>query len=350
MRLASLDLLRVTAVVMVLLRHMTPESDSPWVRALCAAGWAGVDLFFVLSGYLIAALLIAEVNSTGRLNLSRFYWRRGLKIYPSFLLLLAIYGPMEYFLGENFTLLGFIGELTFTQNYVGHIFNHTWSLAVEEHFYLLISLLVYTLATCGRLNLLPWIAFAVLAACLASRCAIQGLFGRVDIYASHLRMDSLMAGVLVACCRQYRPDLAARVRVRHCVYGMLALLPLFVWPPESGFFSTAGFTLNYCAFAVVVLAAINSEQSIRSSRFARAAASVGTYSYTIYLWHMFAKRFLSAARKSGLVHGWWFELIAYSTLSIIVGYVAAMAIERPVLMIRDRLFPCGRERRESVAK
>jgi peptidoglycan/LPS O-acetylase OafA/YrhL len=94
-RLFALDVLRGFAIALVLFRHVpiAPDSSEPVLGFLFGIGWAGVDLFFVLSGFLISGLLYREVDASGTIDFRRFWLRRGMKIWPS----LAVYG--------SFTLL-----------------------------------------------------------------------------------------------------------------------------------------------------------------------------------------------------------------------------------------------------
>lgn len=339
-RLLSLDLLRFIAVMMVLLRHMTPENPNPWIGRVTSAGWAGVDMFFVLSGFLIGNLLIGEANRNGSIDLRRFYIRRSMKIYPAFLVLVVIYGSAEYLLGSGFTWHGLIGELTFTQNYLWHIFNHTWSLAVEEHFYLLIG--VFLLALCRRqaMDRLPALGLMVLAGCFLCRLITFLKYGSINMFASHLRMDSLMAGVLLAWTQNYYPEAIMRVRRSWGYIAIAMLMPLLWLDPTSSFYSTVGFTLNYLAFSIVLVVVLSGESYVRRSAILRFVALLGSYSYTTYLWHMLVKRSFSMMRQAGVLDlGWLGEFIGYSVASFGVGYLMAQLSEKPVLTLRDRFFP-----------
>src|SRR6187402_2932519 len=126
MRLRHLDFLRGLAVILVLFRHHA------FINNTHNAGWIGVDLFFVLSGYLVSGLLFEEYMRTKHLRVGRFLWRRALKIYPAFwVMLLATLIVASFGFTPNISIDGLVGELFFIQNYVGNIWMHTWTLAVE---------------------------------------------------------------------------------------------------------------------------------------------------------------------------------------------------------------------------
>src|ERR1700691_3959576 len=132
MRNKRLDILRCVAVVMVILVH-SGES-----RFFSRVGWTGVDLFFVLSGFLISGLLFSEYKKRKAISFKRFFIRRGLKIYPAFYVFLLCTGIAQY---VRFHVLAapalFLNEIFFVMNYFGGVWYHTWSLGVEEHFYIL---------------------------------------------------------------------------------------------------------------------------------------------------------------------------------------------------------------------
>ena len=163
----QLDVLRGVAVLLVFGRHLElPEPDGlagiaarVWFRI----GWLGVDLFFVLSGFLIGGLLLTEHARHGRIDVGRFLIRRGLKIYPAYLVFIGYLVCMPLLkvalrgddpvpvLAAQWQL--YWPNLLFLQNYIGtNPAGHTWTLAVEEHFYLLLPWLLVALAARHRMT------------------------------------------------------------------------------------------------------------------------------------------------------------------------------------------------------
>jgi peptidoglycan/LPS O-acetylase OafA/YrhL len=148
----GLDLLRLVAVVLVMGAHFRKLPDearwflTPWSRG----GWIGVDLFFVLSGFLVSGLLFREHARTGRIDVRRFLFRRAWKIYPAFWLMIGLTLFVQVFIkplpAGPPTLQATLAEFMFVQNYVPGLWGHTWSLAVEEHFYILLAVLFGLLA------------------------------------------------------------------------------------------------------------------------------------------------------------------------------------------------------------
>ena len=137
-----IDLLRGLAILTVMMFH------HPVTLKYVKFGGISVPLFFVLSGFLVGGLVFKEIKRTGKLNVSRFVFRRGFKIWPQFYFMILIIPLLQYsagkLTGNTFVefnrdyLTGFKGELTMLQNYFGNIYGVTWSLAVEEHFYVLL--------------------------------------------------------------------------------------------------------------------------------------------------------------------------------------------------------------------
>jgi peptidoglycan/LPS O-acetylase OafA/YrhL len=323
---------------------MTPEGPNELSRALLGAGWAGVDLFFVLSGFLVSGLLFREYRERGSVDYPRFFWRRGLKIYPAFFALILIYGGMEFFLGPSFSLKGLVGEVLFIQNYYAALWNHTWSLAIEEHFYLFIGLVVLFLARTKRMDLIPAVAAFLCIGILLLRCAEVVTFGGINDFATHLRMDSLMFGVLLSYLyHQHQSRITAFVHQYGAyllVLSLASLITLFVFPFGTAYWRTVGYTFLYVAFGAIMMVAVVARQSRFDGVLSRFIAFVGLNSYSIYLWHMAVKRGFSLLRKNEvLALNWTLELLGYVAMSVVVGVVMARVVEIPVLAIRDRKFP-----------
>src|ERR1700719_755153 len=140
-RSRSIDAFRAVALFLVCFgRHLTPcpKNPSSYVQTLThdftmvlgRGGWVGVDLFFVLSGFLVSGLLFREHEKFGSISAKRFLVRRGFKIYPPFWLLIAFTVAVMALRHHQFDLRGLVSELLFIQNYRTGLWPHTWSLAV----------------------------------------------------------------------------------------------------------------------------------------------------------------------------------------------------------------------------
>ena len=385
-RLVYLDVLRAIAIFLVLgyhqYAHVQPDQYGyDFITRWGLAGWTRVDLFFVLSGFLIGGLLLNEYQDKQRLNIARFYIRRGFKIWPSYLVLICV--VVVYLLlfhrhsaALNTHGVGDVARLAWPyfvhiQNYYGPLHTlivHTWSLAVEEHFYLVLPLILLALTHWRRyrgpeaLDAIPWIYAATALVCLTWRTANYlriPNFGLQDYYfPTHLRIDSLMAGVFLAYMVRFRPHVIAHLRHWRptiFVFSLLCYLPAVLWERNSSaFLCTAGFTVLAFGSMGLVLLAWFADQDLVSARqalpyvtappWARFLAWIGLYSYSIYLWHMPFQGLLLAklAQRPELADRPWFPLaviLVYVAVTIVIGMVMYRLVERPALAIRDRWFP-----------
>jgi peptidoglycan/LPS O-acetylase OafA/YrhL len=351
-RLVALDALRAVAVLLVLGNHLTliegepPAAVAALVRPWERFGWFGVDLFFVLSGFLVAGLLFVEHAEHGRIRALRFLARRGFKIYPGFYLLLG-----ATWLWAHGWVPGtrFLAEALFVQNYFPAVWNHTWSLAVEEHFYFFLTLLLWGASRSGAggraFRGLPGLCAIVFALVLALRVRAFALFPRgYLLLPTHLRADALLFGVLMSYGWVFhRERVAAAVHRFRWPIGLLSavlLLPSLLLPlVDNLIVNTIGLTANYLGFGglVILTVAATARGAPRLDRVLAPLAPIGYYSYSIYLWHM---PVALAVRQLGLVrYGWLLAAGVYLVGSLVVGVGAAVAIEMPVLRFRDRVIP-----------
>lgn len=351
----ALDCLRLVAVLLVLCRHQIGEpidaSAALW-ETLRRGSWVGVDIFFVLSGFLVGGLLFQEHQLRGTLDWRRFLVRRGLKIYPTFYIWLGVFLFGRWANGSLPPVRHIFGEVFFLQNYLGRLRDHTWSLAVEEHFYLLLVGILAVLAGRKRVSPDPFkhvpmmVAFVGLL-CLSLRLATArwtGDAGDAPNYWTHLRLDSLAFGVLLAHWRASRPAAVdGWARPRRCklvLAGLLCLAPAFVLPIETSWWiRTFGFTLNCLGAGALVMACVDLGAGDAPSRLCRAAAWLGAFSYPIYVWHM--EVVLRVYAGLHLAAGWsvWSTAAISVIASLCVGVAFGCWVERPVLWLRDRFFP-----------
>jgi peptidoglycan/LPS O-acetylase OafA/YrhL len=145
-RFANLDGLRFICILAVLWHH-GPQAREYDQSSLLSQGFLGVDFFFVLSGFLITTLLLREQSSTGEISLVKFYWRRAIRIFPPYFLLVFTMAVLAMGVkGEWHYISVLPAYIVFSSNFiVDHIPNldPTWSLAVEEQYYLLWPLLLF---------------------------------------------------------------------------------------------------------------------------------------------------------------------------------------------------------------
>src|SRR5580704_8318116 len=145
-KLYGLDLLRALAITLVLFFHYQIFGHPHWIETFGKFGWTGVDLFFVLSGYLIASQLFVKMATGKKISFPEFFLKRFFRIIPAYLAVLTIYFCFPAF-REREALSPLWRFLTFTQNFgldlsIHGTFSHSWSLCIEEQFYLLLPLIL----------------------------------------------------------------------------------------------------------------------------------------------------------------------------------------------------------------
>jgi peptidoglycan/LPS O-acetylase OafA/YrhL len=196
---------------------------------------------------------------------------------------------------------------------------------------------------------IPYVFLLVAVGCLAGRLATAAYFPafshRLHYEPSHLRIDSLMFGVLLSYYHNFHPGplryLAGRLRPVVFVLGILAILPSIVLEFNNAFVYTIGFTLTYLGFGSVLLLAIYTEaKSPTPGRGQRAIAWIGFYSYSIYLWHVPLAMIFAAiyGRLMLPVSGYVLHAV-YFFSCIAVGTALSKLVEIPALRLRERLAP-----------
>jgi peptidoglycan/LPS O-acetylase OafA/YrhL len=363
-RIIQLDVLRAVAVLWVIVFHAgdpPPNVHGSVVGSvmcrLMSCGWIGVDLFFVLSGFLVSGLLFQEYKTYGQVRLGRFLLRRGLKIYPGFYVLILgtvlgiwLFGASA--LQERKLSLGrVLSECFFVQNYFPGLWIHTWSLAIEEHFYLLLGL-----GTLALIRLRParpfdsifkyFLVIAVLE--LTLRVLTSVFLTPFGFYThcspTHLRIDALLFGVVISYYSHFRPaalEFVRRFRLRILALSATLLSPSLFLRQDDFWMHTGGITLLYIGFGGVLVVAISLPFNANLSHLAAAPAYVGLHSYSIYLWHLPVQVFglPLMSRLMGVQFGYFEYLLLFIIMSVATGIVMSRAVEFPILKVRDKLFP-----------
>jgi peptidoglycan/LPS O-acetylase OafA/YrhL len=363
-RNSTIDILRFFAVFLVLGRHADYLNISDYGALISTisqtwrnGGWIGVDLFFVLSGFLVSGLLFRERE---QINVSRFLIRRGFKIYPAFYVMLGATFVYDYFIAKDVIPNAYYSEIFFGQSYFQHVWPHTWSLAVEEHFYLLLPLLLIVLRLADKNKKYRFLPTVVTVICLVSLVGRTALASSTDIRiafqegyfaATHLRIDSLAFGVLLSYFYHFDPTKLELIKnhKRECLLlSFVFVIPAF-WleVTDSSFINTIGYTLLYISFGLTLIIAINSSRIalFAGNRMGRLLAYLGKHSYSVYLWHFPVKLAVGKLfgsmlgdRAGSLVAGSITEMALYVTGSFVIGVLMAKLVEFPILRLRDRVF------------
>lgn len=317
-RIPPLDGIRGIAILLVLVwhyftiqAHARPDTLLYYpVEFLVKAtrlAWSGVDLFFVLSGFLIGGILLD--NRLADSYYKTFYVRRALRILPLYLLMVASYVVLVTRSPENFQWLyenspSLWSFLTFTQNYVmgirgtfgGNWLGITWSLAVEEQFYLILPFLIRTI----KKEILPYFLIAAILVGPVSRFFIEGLGAYVYAFC---RTDALMLGVLIAWLVR-RPGAADFLR-RHWGALTVVFMVLFIGAVGITFnVVRLGSSFNYFWLALLYGNFILLAFLLQDSRLGRFLAGpipvwFGLRSYCIYLIHQGVSGFWHLSLRIG---------------------------------------------------
>lgn len=348
-RQTGLDLLRAVAVLWVMLYHMS--SYGIVLPAVVEHGWMGVDLFFVLSGYLIGGQLLRPYAEGGRPAWRHFMLRRALRVLPAYLAVLAIYAAVPG-VRESPGLRPLWQFFTFTVNLVpdsGRLaFSHAWSLCVEEHFYLLLPPVVWLLVRYPGARRTAAFALAVFIGgmllrgwlwehALAPHLDGEGFFERFValIYnPTYARLDGLLVGVMLAAVRVFRPGWWAWLSARSALLPAAGVAVL-VLATRLQLDSQAGailvFPLVALGFGCLLVRASTACRRVPGAAFVAAIA------FSLYLTHKAVFHVVRAGVGEALGESNLLAFGAYMAAALAVATLLYLTVERPFLRLRDRL-------------
>ncbi len=357
----GLDTLRATAIAIVFMYHYSSfVSHESTFGFLSVIGWTGVDLFFVLSGYLIANQLFSGVVRHRILSLKNFYARRALRTLPVYWLILALYFLLPDLMGGS-TPPPLWRFLTFTQNWGLHggtAFSHAWSLCIEEQFYLILPLAVaggLWRVGCSRRG---WAVLGILVLSgIGARACLWFSYGKdFSAYHTHIyystigRFDEFLPGVAVAMLKNFHRPLWDRIMAHGqrllfvaCIAVTAVLYAEYRFEEGESLILTAfGYSAIAIAFALLVAAALSPGSYLHRSRVP-GAYHLAVWSYSIYLSHKaignIALRVFSVSKPPGIA-----APLIVAAVCIGVGAVLYRAIEVPFMAFRARRFPSTFER------
>ncbi len=357
--LPALNGLRAAAVIGVVAYHL----QFGWA----SGGYLGVDLFFVLSGFLITTLLLEEWSETGRVDLAAFWGRRARRLLPALFLVvgaLALYLVLNALLGAPgsnglIDLPGLRGDAISTLLYVNNWHSiyahqsyfaqfsspsplqHTWSLAIEEQFYLVWPLVLLFLLRVARrtwrgTGVILTISLGVLSSILMAVLFHPGADPTRVYFGTDTRLFDLMAGATVAFIAAARPQPKPRARRTLHIIGPVAAVALGVFWVTAGtpgglptnFMFEGGFLLCAGLAALVVADA----RLVEPGPFSRALAwrplhFIGTISYGIYLWHWPVIVYLNGSRTG--LSAWPLDLLRI-VVTLAVSTASYYLVERPI--------------------
>jgi peptidoglycan/LPS O-acetylase OafA/YrhL len=350
--------MRCAATLLVLFHH------SAVLPSISQMGYVGVDMFFVLSGFLISGLLYKEYQKRGAISFKRFFIRRGLKIYPAFYAMLLVTFIVQLAAGKLSGWGAYAREILFVQDYKPAIWLHCWSLGVEEHFYILLPILLLLLIrfssnAANPFKVIPRAFLVVAVACFAKRAAKVHLTPAASYYGdtitmpTHLRIDELFFGVLLGYWYSFHRqgvDDFMRPVANRLMIGLATAVFLstcFIFQGTSRFYVVFGPTFLYLGFGGLLMLSLYVRDVLPQrlagplSKLGTACAFVGLYSYSIYLWQgVFGLYTIRGLKQFFHIELTGFSLFAwYFAGCVIFGIVMSRLIEFPVLRLRERFFP-----------
>jgi peptidoglycan/LPS O-acetylase OafA/YrhL len=336
----GLDGVRAMSILIVMLSHSGLRF---------APGILGVTIFFFLSGFLITSLLLDEYGRSGTIDIPKFYARRFLRLYPPLLVyvgtvLIALNAHQKEIDG-----LGVMGVLFYFANYLyalqlphlQAIGVHLWSLSVEEHFYLFFPPLLFLMLNKGIPTVAALAAFCL--APLAIRLFITitsdpSFYLQYTTAATETRFDSILFGCITAIAA-HQPWGAEFIRfaTRYSTAWSAAVLLLAAEVVPNQFFrQTLRFTIQNLALISLMLTVVYTPNFLVAKRLMNLPAVrwIAVLSYSLYLWHLpvfEAVQYGINPISPTLAHvaGW--------ILSFAIAFVVYIAVERPIVRLRERL-------------
>ncbi len=340
----SLDAFRTAAIVLVIGNHLAVAGSelapSPvWGFTLFRYGWTGVDLFFVLSGFLIGRQLQRELQRTGSVAVPRFLLRRGLRIWPLYFAWVAF---LALALGK---WRGIWPDLVFLSNYVQGQVSGGWSLSTEEQFYLLVPLLLLAVQRLWGPRGQAWVPIVLLALMPVVRAVVlqgRGEAGFDRIYAPiHTHCDGLLVGLFLAWLSVARPRALGPEQRHPWRWPLLAIVVgLALREIDRPLFSFTGLALVYGGLVTLGLRA---GPRVRSLTAWRGFHVLSRLSFGMYLNHFEVLPRILPRLTPALVEvvgtGWVLAAVVFSIAvlsSALVASITFVLIEEPFLALRER--------------
>ncbi len=335
-RIPSLDGLRAISIGLVLIGHLSGTRYFPLPKSVgdfFSLAEVGVIVFFVISGYLITTLLLQEMAATGRIHLLRFYFRRTLRIFPPYYTLLFVLIVLRLSGVIALSQADIVPALTYTSNYftrASWYVGHTWSLAVEEQFYLLWPA---TLLWLGQRRAVVCAA-ALLVLCPVLRTlAIFHIWHSPESTAFEIVADSLACGCLLALLREW-------LHAQRWYMGLLKARGFFILPllivgmsalhRSTKIYHSMGLSFINIGTAVCVDWCITwPAGTVGRWLNARGLVFIGGLSYSLYLWQQV---FLNRTATT-MITAFPLNLL----LTLAAALVSYYLIEMPALRWRQRL-------------
>ena len=368
-RVPGLDLLRAIAIIWVMAYHVT--SYGVVLPAPVESGWMGVDLFFVLSGYLIGAQAFAGCVAPGGPRWGQFMARRALRVLPAYLAVLGLYLWIPRWrespgMQPAWQFLSFTANL-FPDYFNKRAFSHAWSLCVEEHFYLVLPLVASFLAWRAA----AWKAVAAVAAILVGGVLLRSWTWYAEVapylhiadgrdagvlrYIERIynptwaRLDGLLVGAALAAVRLFRAGWWDWMAKRAWAFllvgvaGVAATGSLLFDGPANAAMAIAGFPLLSLSLGAILVGCAGTQSGL-GRVWLPGARTISTLAFSLYLthksaYHLVREHLDTLAGGSNLL-----ALATHGIAALLCATLLYLLVERPSLRLRERLL-----RRERAA-
>ncbi|ASU35702.1 acyltransferase family protein [Mucilaginibacter xinganensis] len=371
-KLFGLDHLRAFAITFVVFFHYQFFGHPGWVNIIASFGWTGVDLFFVLSGFLIAGQLFATVAKGEAIPMRAFFIKRFFRIIPPYLLVLVLYFsfPLLREWGHPSPLWRY---LTFTLNFGLDLkqygtFSHAWSLCVEEQFYLVLPLCFWWCVRFKTGNKIIWVFPALFVAGFVIRLfcwyylmvpklgtdAFGAAWNKFIYYPTYNRLDGLLTGVAIAGLFTFYPRVKTHVNQFSNVYmlgGLVLLVPAYFagTPFQSFSNSIFGFPMVAIAYGIIVAAMICPANILYKAKSV-VTSQLATLSYGIYLSHKIVIHVTQAQlTKVGVDRDSNLMMICSMAAVVTGALLMRYLVEKPALRLRDKVL-LGRLAKKDVVR
>lgn len=359
-QLHGIDHLRALAICSVFLFHysINNANASKWLFVFTKFGWTGVDLFFVISGFLISSQLFQNISQGKKISFRDFFLKRCFRILPAYYFVVIIYYGIPIF-REKESLSQLWRFLFFTFNFnldtqIFGTFSHAWSLCVEEHFYFVLPILLILVQKYNLLKKSYWILLFIF---------LLGFFIRLYSYVylyeptkqldnswmywykyiyfpTYNRLDGLLIGISIATVYQFLPNFWQKIANYGNLFILLGIIILTIafymcYEPISFKSSIFGFPMIALGYGFLVLGSICNNSFLYKSK-SSTTTLIATLSYSIYLVHQgvthMVKLFLTNFEWDNIL-----ELPLCIISILIVSFCLHNIIEKPFMKLRKQI-------------